>query len=277
MPEYICKKCEAFFWRRGTTAAVFCSRECRSRHMLSLEPLSVRTWYRRRRAAGLTNPAKRIAVNHEALSSWSSDLAYLMGLIWTDGCLTKGRITFNSKDREQAETFSRITGSPVRMLRGGLYFSCGIPAQDFILKQGLVERKSLVVEWPKSMPEHLSGDFMRGVFDGDGCVSLSRHRPGQQAFDLRASVYTASPRFALSICDWMDRSLISHSLYESRVGGPRKNPMYTVSVFRQESLVSLYHKLRLDGGGPFLSRKKARFDQWISSPRARSGRKRQNQ
>lgn len=42
------------------------------------------------------------------------------------------------------------------------------------LKQlGLHQRKTLTVEYPNNIPENYHKDFIRGVFDGDGCIHFS--------------------------------------------------------------------------------------------------------
>lgn len=41
---------------------------------------------------------------------------------------------------------------------------------------GMVQRKSLVLEWPKELDECFYSAFIRGYFDGDGCVCYDAKR-----------------------------------------------------------------------------------------------------
>jgi intein-encoded DNA endonuclease-like protein len=44
-----------------------------------------------------------------------------------------------------------------------------------LLEKGMVPRKSLILEWPKELPEHLISHFIRGYLDGDGCISFNNN------------------------------------------------------------------------------------------------------
>ncbi len=55
---------------------------------------------------------------------WSNEMAYVVGLTATDGCLVTGRraINFKSGDRELVETYLRLLGrtNPARIRKRGL-------------------------------------------------------------------------------------------------------------------------------------------------------------
>ena len=42
-----------------------------------------------------------------------------------------------------------------------------------MIKHGITERKSLVCKFPVTVPDNLIHHFIRGYFDGDGCISIS--------------------------------------------------------------------------------------------------------
>ena len=44
---------------------------------------------------------------------------------------------------------------------------------ESLISQGCVPKKSLILKYPKSVPELLSWHFIRGYFDGDGCLCIS--------------------------------------------------------------------------------------------------------
>jgi intein/homing endonuclease len=54
--------------------------------------------------------------------------------------------------------------------------------KEDLIKHGCIPRKSLVLKFPKTVPIKLLSHFLRGNFDGDGCITESH---GQlQAFFL---------------------------------------------------------------------------------------------
>lgn len=109
---------------------------------------------------------------------WTPDFAYAVGLITTDGCLSKdGRhFDFTSKDLDQVETFRRILNLKVKI---GLkssgssdkkYFHVqfgNVKLYRFLLTIGLKPRKSRTLGELK-IPGRYFRDFLRGHFDGDG-------------------------------------------------------------------------------------------------------------
>lgn len=112
-------------------------------------------------------------------SSWSPKLAYAVGLITTDGCLsTDGRhIELTSKDVEQLENFmacleikvkigtkqSGYTGKRTARIQFG-----DINFYHFLMKIGLTPAKTKNLSSLK-IPRRYFFDFLRGHHDGDGC------------------------------------------------------------------------------------------------------------
>lgn len=112
--------------------------------------------------------------------AWSPQMAYAIGLIASDGCLSRdGRhLLFVSKDIEQilnlkkclgikAEHHIHITG---RKDETETYYRLqwsDVTLYNFLLGIGITVRKSLTIG-ALNIPDSLFFDFLRGVFDGDG-------------------------------------------------------------------------------------------------------------
>lgn len=113
------------------------------------------------------------------LLEWSSDLAYALGLLATDGCLSSdGRhIILTSKDKSQIENFMRcvgITNTIGRSARGGeqekKYFRVqfgDVLFYRFLVAHGIPPRKSKILT-EVIVPDQYFFDFLRGHHDGDG-------------------------------------------------------------------------------------------------------------
>jgi hypothetical protein len=239
------------------------------------EPMSLRTEYRRRAARGETRHCVHWPFNEAFFLDWSDDLAWLIGLIWSDGCLRGNQVSINSKDRALIETVAALIDAPQRVIPhstpGCWRINFASPqVSGFLRSIGLFERKSLTIAWPLLPPEY-EIPFLRGIIDGDGMVRLALKRPGQQVADLRVCIYTASPVFRDALVALLGRHQIRVGVTSSIAG--RLRPMHLLTVIEQPSLRCLYHHLypRLDV--PCLARKRDPFTQWMATPRARSGRK----
>ena len=108
---------------------------------------------------------------------WSSNIAYSVGLMASDGCLQKdGRhLDLTSADIEQLTNFSEAIGRPLTIGRkksGAQTFGYrtqfgDVAYYDFLLQVGLTPAKSKTLE-ALDIPQQFYADFLRGLFDGDG-------------------------------------------------------------------------------------------------------------
>ena len=110
--------------------------------------------------------------------TWNANLAYAVGLIATDGCLSKDGllIDLTSKDREQLENFSKCLEINFKIgIKNNNTGNESLRIQfknrifyDFLLSVGLTPKKSLTMG-SLLIPNKYFFDFLRGCFDGDGC------------------------------------------------------------------------------------------------------------
>ena len=152
---------------------------------------------------------------------WSSHIAYAVGLITTDGCLSNdGRhIIFVSKDREQLKnlmralkirvkigsTISGYTGKVTTRIQFG-----DVKLYRFLQEIGLMPNKTKVISL-LAIPEPFFFDFLRGHFDGDGSFYSYWDPRWRSSFMYYLSFVSASRAHI----DWL-RSVIARLL---KVGG----------------------------------------------------------
>ena len=120
----------------------------------------------------------------------SQDKAYILGLLWADGynCVEKGSISIQlqEQDKNLLEKINNVTNNE-RPLRKTCLSEKSPKWQDQYMLTwqskyvsnllddlGMHQRKSLVLEYPKWLDESLHRHFIRGYFDGDGSISLSK-------------------------------------------------------------------------------------------------------
>lgn len=136
---------------------------------------------------------------------WSPNLAYAIGLIASDGNLSKdGRhITLTSKDLEMIKNFKRclnLSNKIGRKARGGStdkkYFVVQFGDRnfyEFLLSIGLTPSKSKTLG-PLKIVDEFFKDFLRGLLDGDGNINIFKH-PESKHPQLRVRFFSASSKF----------------------------------------------------------------------------------
>lgn len=111
---------------------------------------------------------------------WSPRMAYVVGLVATDGCLVTGqrRIDFSSADRQLVETYLECLGRDPARYRvdrtalGRPLYRVQLKDAEFyrwLLGIGLTPRKSLTLGGLSVPDEHLV-HVVRGLLDGDGTI-----------------------------------------------------------------------------------------------------------
>lgn len=111
---------------------------------------------------------------------WTPSIAYVVGLIATDGCLVSGRrrIDFCSGDRQLVETYLECLGrDPLRLrveltARGAYLYRAQLNDAElyrWLLGIGLTPRKSLTLG-ALDVPDESLVHVVRGLLDGDGTI-----------------------------------------------------------------------------------------------------------
>lgn len=117
---------------------------------------------------------------------WTRELAYAVGLIATDGCLSSDNKTVVqvSKDRELLETFKRCLGSeaPVSWNRRAFRVQIAdVAFYDWLLSVGLTPRKSLTLG-RLAVPDRFFLETVRGLLDGDGNIYTGLTIPNRRRY-----------------------------------------------------------------------------------------------
>ncbi|MDD4901586.1 MAG: LAGLIDADG family homing endonuclease [Patescibacteria group bacterium] len=147
---------------------------------------------------------------------WSPDLAYVVGLITSDGCLSKdGRhIEFTSNDIDLILTFKSILGLKVKIgHKTSGYTGKKYPRLQFgdivlynwLKSIGLMPKKSKIIGDLK-IPRKYFFDFLRGLFDGDGCFYSYWDKRWKSSFMFYVDFCSASKKFL----KWLRKSLSAH-------------------------------------------------------------------
>lgn len=203
---------------------------------------------------------------------WSPELAYVLGFISADGYVFKNRrgshyVCFCSTDREIIEKIrNAIKSNHAIGVRSknknnpkwkNLYV-LQIGSKEIVIKLrkfGIIQNKSLVIDFPKSIPRNLFGDFVRGYFDGDGGVFFGKYkRKNRAGFDwiFNTSFTSGSKKFLLGLQSSLQNYVAGGNLY-SKKGG------YSLGFSRRDSLALFRLMYNNIASNLFLDRKYQTF------------------
>lgn len=192
-------------------------------------------------------------INEDYFKTWSHNMAYIFGLWCADGCICNGRrfdITLKKKDSYLLRQIAKELGfdGSVRDYHNNqasrIEFSNKIIYNDIVALGGC-ERKSKVLEFPYVPDEYLN-DYIRGYFDGDGCIMLLKGNRINSAFTC------ASKRFLDVLLDKL------HG-YANITKGAYDASCVSLKFGKRDSL-ALGQFMYKDNPELYLKRKKDKFD-----------------
>ena len=176
-------------------------------------------------------------INEKFFNSWTNKMAYVLGIILTDGniAINSGCISVSMKEENHLEKIKKMVGAehPVKYRKQIDLFTFGFSRKvmtDKLLKLGITSKKSLKVKFP-NVPDKFLSHFVRGVFDGDGSVFFE-HRSRKSP--LRVSFTSGSKAFMTTL----ESKLHSHAGLRKRTiyQSLRKRMSYYIRYAHNDSL-----------------------------------------
>lgn len=201
---------------------------------------------------------------------WSSNFAYAVGLIVSDGNLSPdGRhINFTSKEKELTELYQSALAikASVTMKRRGdgeekKYFAVqfsDVLFYNFLLSIGLTPRKSKTIK-RILVPQEFFFDFLRGIFDGDGSTYSYYDKRWKSSFMFYTIFASASCNFIF----WLQTQIANELGIFGHVTKSRNRTVLQLKYAKRESLILLrrmYKNKKLNS----LSRKRLKIEVILS-------------
>jgi len=149
-------------------------------------------------------------------TTWRSDLAYALGLIAADGCLSSNSttISFVSKDLELINNYQRCLGLNKKYYRSGRggetaknYYTLQFRSRqfyDYLNSVGITSNKSKTIKGV-SVPDDYFADFFRGLFDGDGTFWTEWDTRWPNSFVFHLEIASASHKFLEWLLNGLNR------------------------------------------------------------------------
>lgn len=179
---------------------------------------------------------------HKIAIEWSPEFAYAIGLLVTDGCLSRnGRyIEFTSRDKEQLINFmkclnfenkigEKLNGSrqniTMRIQLGDVRF------HEFLTSIGLMPAKSKILG-AIEIPNRYLFDFLRGHFDGDGTF-YSYFDPRWKSSYMFYTVFISASKAHI---DWLREIIFKSLAIRGHISKSINNSAYSLKYAKTESL-----------------------------------------
>jgi len=211
--------------------------------------------------------------------SWSADIAWVVGLMATDGNLAGvgHGMSITSKDIDLLESARRCLALSNRFGRvvggwgtGGHRLQWRSRAfYDWLVAIGLTPRKSLTIG-PLVVPDEHFADFFRGCIDGDGTVLVytDRYHATKKASYVYTRLYVSLVSASRPFVDWMRATIyrllsLSGGIHVKWTRG-RRRPVWVLRYSKKAS-VRLLSWMYYAPDVPCLARKRAKAEPFILS------------
>lgn len=189
---------------------------------------------------GKRGPKPKYIIN----TDWNSGLAYAVGLLASDGCLSSDRrhIDLTSIDKDQLENFSRALGAKFNIglkdknsKKHKTAYRIQISSvlfYNFLESIGFTQRKSLTLK-KINLPNKYFFDFLRGLFDGDGYSYSYWDKRWKSSFMFYIGFCSGSPNFV----EWLREKIKKLSKIEGHITKvKRKNTYYQLKYSKYEAV-----------------------------------------
>ncbi|MDP3917926.1 MAG: LAGLIDADG family homing endonuclease [Candidatus Woesebacteria bacterium] len=169
-------------------------------------------------------------INKNFFRSWSPKMAYVAGFIYADGAIEDVRtssrtcyLAIGINDKEllldirksmssnhniyvEKEHWEKFPGNKRYLSRESYKLRVGSQALfNDLVNLGLTPRKSLTLKFP-TVPDIYLGHFVRGYFDGDGCVNIS-YKQGSRTPILSTIFTCGSKDFLVSLSHLLENKI----------------------------------------------------------------------
>lgn len=184
--------------------------------------------------------------------------AYVLGLLYSDGCISKKKtemiIKLHNKDKIILEEIKEDMKSehPIKSIiqkNREEQFSFRVSSIKLckqLISLGVTPNKTLTIKFPELDREYIR-HFIRGYFDGDGCISKVKN-----SNSYIVTIFTASKDFKNSFIEYIEKEIgITTNVYE-------RNNGYAMCFYKKVFILKLYEYFYIDST-MFLDRKKVKF------------------
>jgi hypothetical protein len=217
------------------------------------------------------NKEKRIYAENNPIQ-WSSRIAYLLGLIASDGSLERNtnRVNFANTDYELIEYVMDITrdfienskSKPYPYNPGGnnktiwQYKVNSYRYRKFLNEVGIINNKTYDAQ-ELNIPDEYFFDFLRGFFDGDGSVTIGyspttkNNQVIRTCFAIKSKIFT----------EWLFKTIRRLTNINGGSVYCNKSDVWKIEFASKKDNKKLYESMYINP--PYLKRKKEIYDKYF--------------
>lgn len=182
----------------------------------------------------------------------NADVQYWLGYICADGCVFNNSIkVYTNLDRGHLEEYKKFIGVDLHVQshlnrHNTIDYCISFNNEQvfrYLKNLGIVPNKSKILK--VSFP--ITFAFLRGVWDGDGCVSKHKN-----IRSVSSSMVTASEEFSKQICQFLKDNDIEFSCV-------LRSPCWNIRIKNREGSLKRFYKLLYAKGSYWLDRKKDKY------------------
>lgn len=183
--------------------------------------------------------------------------AYFLGFLASDGCLWEDdyryivKLELQARDKHILELFNKEikTNKPLVTAANGKYFCLEICSKKIfkdLIKLGLSTQKTQKYKLHILDNEELMPHFMRGFFDGDGCITYTHKSPTKKIVPSDFAVTITGATYATkTIHNYLNEQGIQSALYD--VTANKYNfGCYTISFNSNENIYDFLNYIYKD-------------------------------
>ncbi len=163
------------------------------------------------------NHSRKHKLNELFFSTWSPEMAYVLGFWYADGYMRHEksyRISFSSNDLEILEKIRTVVGSdcPIYKIKTDDAYSIVFHSKllyETLESLGGMRRKSKFIRFPE-IPKEYIRDFIRGYFDGDGSVHFVQYirtKDKRLTIELRTNFTSGSRKFLEDLMEMLHQEI----------------------------------------------------------------------
>lgn len=209
---------------------------------------------------------RKYPLNEDFFFSQTADMAYVLGILASDGTVRKNsnevKLTLAAVDEDYLKHLQKLVGgTPVKKYTDGKGYEnvtwtfTSKRVKDELATYHIVPNKTFTLKFPLKLERKYWIDFIRGYFDGDGCISTA----GSSA--IRWQLCSKTKDVLEHIIDFFyeEYQIPKVSIYR------RQDRLYYFQ-YPSTSTRKIYDFLYTDGG-LYLPRKKEKFQSLINIKR----------
>ena len=200
----------------------------------------------------------------------AEDKAYFLGLIYSDGCLLNNQddyrykvtLKLHNKDKDILEKFIKCVNGEMDLWFHGQRKMCEVSLSgkkivNDLQDKGVYSNKTFILKYPE-LDKDLERHFLRGYFDGDGCIRINTDkRDGSKRGDLR--IVGGSVEMMDSINQRMN---VLFGTNINKLYGPKNKDYKFIGWAGMKDIEKIYEGFYTNAS-LFLNRKKTIFDSVI--------------